>query len=811
MPTVHETILTLGSSLDYLLNDQGCCHGFTLKWLEACILGEREHFNERIRKILAEPTATLVTKISDIKAKVKKHDDLNKDELELLEIPAFYEGITLYQTPFQYVDIFKQHLTQSDVDKLSFFASSLSIERLSGLKKIYSEPGIYTKEELGAYLEKLMCFFREENQSRGLLLSSSNHTMGLYYDVIANSWTMMDINQWSDVTLDQAEIIECLWGGFNPTDSFSYIAFDMQIITPSSQEYNASSFEILKQECLDAINPLLAERNADVNLLFIAAQNGHIDCVRALIKALVDNGNAAALNIAMPDGITPLLTAVCNGHIACVHALIKALVDNGHAAVLNMVGPYGATPLFMAAEKGHIACVHALIKALVENDNAEALNTVAPGNVTPLFTAAYHGHIDCVRALIKALVENGNAAALNTARFDGTTPLFMAAQNGHVDCVYALIKALVENGNAAALNTGGPRGAPPLFVAAEKGQVDCVHALIKALVENGNAAALNTVGPDGATPLFMAAQNGHVACVRALIKALVENGNAAALNMGGPDGVPPLFIAAQNGHIDCVHALIKALVENGNAAALNTARFDGLTPLLMAAYQGYLACVNALIKALVENGHAAVLNMVGPYGATPLFMAAQYGHIDCVNALLANGANPDLSLSDHTTPMSIAIVCGHFDIAYILLEKMSAPPTNIPISVELLRTFIQRYPLDKQNQINKLLLDKVESTDTTILVTPKELAIIAGKNVWPPAHKERFTAIARIQKDSTHEKIKEGTASLCSGLETTGDSVLNGRHNGFLGAFFTTPETNPAKKCQQFSRKMMELTAPQLL
>ena len=72
--------------------------------------------------------------------------------------------------------------------------------------------------------------------------------------------------------------------------------------------------------------------------LLYAAREGHIDCVRELLRL------KAQVDLADPDGTTPLVLALMNGH----WDVGKALIDAG--ADVNQWDFYGQSPLYMAVD-----------------------------------------------------------------------------------------------------------------------------------------------------------------------------------------------------------------------------------------------------------------------------------------------------------------------------------------------------------------------------------------------------------------------------------------------------------------------------
>ena len=93
-------------------------------------------------------------------------------------------------------------------------------------------------------------------------------------------------------------------------------------------------------------------KNKGAPLLFIAARQGHVGLIDALLESGADVDQAKA------NGCTPLFIAAENGHLAVVTKLIAAgaLVDKARTTD-------GSTALLTAAWKGHLTVVTKLIAA----------------------------------------------------------------------------------------------------------------------------------------------------------------------------------------------------------------------------------------------------------------------------------------------------------------------------------------------------------------------------------------------------------------------------------------------------------------
>ena len=86
------------------------------------------------------------------------------------------------------------------------------------------------------------------------------------------------------------------------------------------------------------------------------------------------------MNKANTDGCTPLLIAAYNGHLNVVQALVAAEADVDKAKTDD-----GRTPLWTAAYEGHLDVVQALVAAKADVNKAA-------GEWTPLRIATQNNH-----------------------------------------------------------------------------------------------------------------------------------------------------------------------------------------------------------------------------------------------------------------------------------------------------------------------------------------------------------------------------------------------------------------------------------
>ena len=316
---------------------------------------------------------------------------------------------------------------------------------------------------------------------------------------------------------------------------------------------------------------------------------------------------------------------------------------------------------------------------------------------------------------VRALIRQG--ADVNAAQGDGMTALHWAAQQGDAD----LVKMLVAAGARTELTTRNAAYVP-LHLAARSGSAAAVTALLDA---GANVRAATSSG--GTTALHFAAANGDRATVLALLdhKAPVDARDNAFMQT-------PLMWAAAYDRTDAVALLtargadvtafskLEDLVAQERVeraaltlrakrlAALKAAEAPPLTPAQRAqivkdsvARLDSIARVDSIAKtdttkapragrggrgagagAATPAGGMAIGTRGASYGElvgdkgglTPLLFAVRQGNVKSVDALLTAGANVNQrSLGDHTSPLLMAAINGHFDLAAALLAKGADP------------------------------------------------------------------------------------------------------------------------------------------
>lgn len=262
------------------------------------------------------------------------------------------------------------------------------------------------------------------------------------------------------------------------------------------------------------------------------------------------------------------------------------------------------------------------------------------------------------RRLLLAAALLVGATTLPSAAAGAETPLIEAARAGDA----ALVTALLQQGADA--ESASPDGTTALHWAARAAAPEAVERLL------GAGADPQRANRYGVTPLALAAESGEPAVVGALLAAGADPDTAT------PAGETVLMVAARTGRVAVLDQLLA-----GGAAVDATESWRGQTALMWAAAENNADAVRRLVQA------GADVEARSGGGLTALLFAVREGRIDAARALLAAGADVNAGLSNttagsgsytpaasgHTSPLALAVINAHHELAAVLLEAGADP------------------------------------------------------------------------------------------------------------------------------------------
>jgi ankyrin repeat protein len=240
--------------------------------------------------------------------------------------------------------------------------------------------------------------------------------------------------------------------------------------------------------------------------------------------------------------------------------------------------------------------------------------------------AAKDGNRSLVRELIAQHVD------VNQPQPDGLTALHWAARADDLEIAKMLI------GAGANVKVADRYGLTPLTLAATRGSARMLEVLL------GAGADANTALPEGETALMTSARAGNPEAIRVLIAHDADvNAKERAL------GETALMWAAAENHADAVRALLGGHADiNAHSTVLHLAPFQWIT--------------SGMVSTMLPRG-----------GWTALFYAARQGSIEAARVLVEEHANLNFTDPDGATPLVIAIINAHYDLANMLLDAGADP------------------------------------------------------------------------------------------------------------------------------------------
>lgn len=352
-----------------------------------------------------------------------------------------------------------------------------------------------------------------------------------------------------------------------------------------------------------------------------AARSGDADAVRALIA------QGADVNAAGGDGMTPLHWAAYHGDVALAQLLLKAKASVSASTRLG-----DNTPLHVASRHGHGAVVAVLLAAGAKPDVATS------AGATAMHLAAAAGDTTAIRALVRA---KANVNARETEW--GQTPLMFAAANDRALAVKALLAAGADPSvrtEVIDLSTRTSREQ----AASRKRNAVMFAFLPQAVKDSILKASAPTAPPAAAVPA--------AATATAATAAAPTTGTTtpAAITPAAPDAraalrAPPTnYLTAEQ---------IQMAIDSGRVVL---AAQGAAGPVVSDTSDGQVA------------GFEGTVGGMGGFSA--LHHAVRQGNLAATLALLEGGTDLNMqTATDSTSPLLMATINGHFDLAMELVKR----------------------------------------------------------------------------------------------------------------------------------------------
>lgn len=291
----------------------------------------------------------------------------------------------------------------------------------------------------------------------------------------------------------------------------------------------------------------------------------------------------------------------------------------------------------------------------------EDVNTAQGDGMTAIHWAAENSNGAIADLLIAA---GANLDAIT--RMGGYSALHLASRNGAADVVSALLAA---GSDVTVKTTTG--AVTPLHFAAASGDVDVINGLVAAGADvNAEELVWNQ------TPLMFATAGNRLNAVNTLIDLGAElEASTKVIDLVGRHAED--LVAKQ--HRDQVLNTFRE--ESGSEAGTWAPDPNEVTAAIQAARE-YIAQQEVDVEELEKNEEDGEFSRPLNYtklvstqgGLTPLLLATREGLTDVSSALIDAGADINsVGAGDKTSPILMAILNGHYDLALDLLERGADP------------------------------------------------------------------------------------------------------------------------------------------
>jgi ankyrin repeat protein len=295
----------------------------------------------------------------------------------------------------------------------------------------------------------------------------------------------------------------------------------------------------------------------------------------------------------------------------------------------------------------------------------------------PVADAAQQGDREAVKALLK------QAADVNAAQGDGMTALHWAAMKNDADLAQMLLYA---GANVRAMTRIG--NYTPLVIAAQNGNA----AVMEPLIASG--ADANSKTANGTTVLMLAAASGNTEAVSLLLdkgadinaKESVRGLNAAMFAAASNRALVVALLAKRGADLEAASNVVD--LNSLDRQKMGDILFGNPAPPPPAGGRGKEGGQNPQAqqgrnfpggrgfqgKAGIDRQYQLNELIYAQGGLSPIHLAARQGYTETVAALLEAGVSVDqLTTGDKSSPLLVATINGHFDLAKMLLDRGADP------------------------------------------------------------------------------------------------------------------------------------------
>lgn len=351
----------------------GHCYGFSSMAVNAFLNGNIAQYQKRVT-IISQLANEQITEIRQ--GRMDQVFTIDEENISAYEILAFFDGVTLYQRPDDYKQVFNQNNSISQRQNLAAPlvrpAESDSENKAAVLAE--TKWAIFDEEDFSFFIH-----FIQKNISTpfSIEVAANNHSISIHYDP-NQGWLLIDPNNLPGINYNKGNSQKLgldIFNAFDVGEENIYLATHFSFYTTNSnhQTFTRQFDDLEKKAKWQCIYEITADKATNLNgrnsnsPLHSAAKYDQYNLIGKLINAGAD------INSNNKKKSTPLLMAAMCGNIRSVMELVK------HGADVNAKDEDGFTPISMAKALRYadIASFLEKISLISEMDKRDEIVTIA--------------------------------------------------------------------------------------------------------------------------------------------------------------------------------------------------------------------------------------------------------------------------------------------------------------------------------------------------------------------------------------------------------------------------------------------------
>ena len=192
-------MLKLIQMIEYNVPLKGVCNGMVGMLIQAAVVEDTATFWNRLQ-LIAEYKSDLnllLDKIKAVKLKVIAHTELTQQDLAMLEVLAFLDGIQLYHSSNDYRDFFDNKFVHQDNYPVIYNLAKPANAETDNIHILLDKTYAGTRDDLRKYFTALAKILSKQ-PSISIKLGNTSHAVYVSYNHnnATKPWLYFDVNDW---------------------------------------------------------------------------------------------------------------------------------------------------------------------------------------------------------------------------------------------------------------------------------------------------------------------------------------------------------------------------------------------------------------------------------------------------------------------------------------------------------------------------------------------------------------------------------------------------------------------------------------